>query len=92
MFFERFAQVRERDRLIHRAILLEAGIIAYNLLEGFLAIGAGVIAGSVALDGFGFDSAIEGAPRSRYWSTFGAIVTKRALPGSGASLYTSASL
>ena len=45
--------------LVRRAILLEAAIIAYNLLEGVIAVGAGVIAGSVALIGFGFDSAIE---------------------------------
>jgi divalent metal cation (Fe/Co/Zn/Cd) transporter len=40
-------------------MLLEAGVITYNLLEGVLAIVAGVMAGSVALVGFGLDSAIE---------------------------------
>ena len=40
-------------------MLLEAGVIAYNLLEGVLAIVAGILAGSVALVGFGLDSAIE---------------------------------
>ena len=40
-------------------MLLEAGIITYNLLEGFIAVVAGIIAGSVALVGFGLDSAIE---------------------------------
>ena len=33
--------------------------IAYNAIEGVVAVAAGLIAGSVALVGFGFDSAIE---------------------------------
>lgn len=33
--------------------------IAYNTLEAVIAIGAGLLAGSVALVGFGFDSVIE---------------------------------
>jgi divalent metal cation (Fe/Co/Zn/Cd) transporter len=45
--------------LVRRAIFLEAGIIAYNLAEGVISVAAGLIAGSVALVGFGFDSAIE---------------------------------
>jgi divalent metal cation (Fe/Co/Zn/Cd) transporter len=49
----------ERPRLVRRAIWLEAAVIAYNLLEGVAAIIAGLIAGSVALVGFGLDSAIE---------------------------------
>jgi divalent metal cation (Fe/Co/Zn/Cd) transporter len=48
-----------RPRLVRRAILLEVGVILYNLLEGAVSIVAGVIAGSVALVGFGLDSAIE---------------------------------
>jgi divalent metal cation (Fe/Co/Zn/Cd) transporter len=40
-------------------MLLETSIIIYNLAEGIIAIGAGVIAGSVVLVGFGLDSAIE---------------------------------
>ncbi|MPZ48800.1 MAG: hypothetical protein GEU75_05710 [Dehalococcoidia bacterium] len=45
--------------LVRRAILLEAAIIAYNLLEGVLSVVAGLLAGSVALVGFGLASAIE---------------------------------
>jgi divalent metal cation (Fe/Co/Zn/Cd) transporter len=48
-----------RQRLVRRAMLLESGIITYNLLEGAIAVIAGLIAGSVALVGFGLDSAIE---------------------------------
>ena len=48
-----------RPRLVRRAILLEIAVILYNVLEGAVAIVAGVFAGSVALIGFGLDSAIE---------------------------------
>lgn len=48
-----------RPRLVRRAILLEIAVILYNLLEGTIAITAGLLAGSVALVGFGLDSAIE---------------------------------
>ena len=44
---------------IRRGKFLEYLTIAYNSLEGVIAVGAGLIAGSVALVGFGFDSAIE---------------------------------
>lgn len=49
----------ERERLLRRALRLETLSIGYNVLEAILAIGAGWIAGSIALVGFGFDSAIE---------------------------------
>lgn len=49
----------DRPALIRRGKLLEYTTVGYNSLEGLIAIGAGVIAGSVALVGFGFDSAIE---------------------------------
>ena len=42
-----------------RAVRLEQATIAYNILEGIVAITAGLAAGSVALVGFGFDSGIE---------------------------------
>ena len=49
----------ERAALIRRGQLLEYATVGYNSLEGFIAIGAGLLAGSVALVGFGFDSVIE---------------------------------
>jgi divalent metal cation (Fe/Co/Zn/Cd) transporter len=49
----------DRSHFIRRGKLLEYATIGYNSLEGIIAIGAGVIAGSVALVGFGFDSVIE---------------------------------
>ena len=48
-----------RAPLVRRAMLLEAGVIGYNLLEGIISVIAGVLAGSVALIGFGLDSGIE---------------------------------
>jgi divalent metal cation (Fe/Co/Zn/Cd) transporter len=39
--------------------MLEYVTIGYNVLEGVIAIGAGLIASSVALIGFGIDSGIE---------------------------------
>jgi divalent metal cation (Fe/Co/Zn/Cd) transporter len=46
--------------LARRARLLSWASLAYMTLEGAVAILAGVMAGSVALIGFGLDSAIEG--------------------------------
>ena len=52
-------EVMDRPALIRRGKALEYATVGYNCLEGVIAIGAGWIAGSVALIGFGFDSAIE---------------------------------
>ena len=49
----------ERTRLQRRARLLAATSVTYNVVEAIIAIGAGVVAGSVALVGFGLDSVIE---------------------------------
>lgn len=48
-----------RKRSVRRGRLLEYVTIGWNLLEGFISIGAGLVAGSIALVGFGFDSLIE---------------------------------
>lgn len=53
------AEVIDRPALIRRGKLLEYATIGYNSLEGIIAIAAGLLAGSVALVGFGFDSVIE---------------------------------
>ena len=49
----------DRSALIKRGRYLEYFTIGYNSLEGLIAVGAGLIAGSIALVGFGFDSLIE---------------------------------
>ena len=48
-----------RPALIKRGRKLEYFTIGYNCLEGLVAVGAGLLAGSVALLGFGVDSFIE---------------------------------
>jgi divalent metal cation (Fe/Co/Zn/Cd) transporter len=48
-----------RSQHVSRGIALEYLTIGWNVLECLIAVAAGLIAGSVALVGFGFDSAIE---------------------------------
>ncbi len=48
-----------RIHLVRRGRYLEYFTIGYNSLEGLVAVTAGLIAGSIALVGFGFDSLIE---------------------------------
>ncbi len=50
----------ERARLILKARLLAWSSLAWMTIEGAVAIIAGLMAGSIALIGFGLDSAIEG--------------------------------
>lgn len=47
------------QHLGRRAQLLAAASVAYNVVEAVIAISAGLIAGSVALVGFGLDSVVE---------------------------------
>lgn len=49
----------DRRRLGKQAQLLAAASVAYNTVEAIIAIGAGLVAGSVALVGFGLDSVVE---------------------------------
>ena len=49
----------DRASLVRRGRYLEYFTIGYNSLEGLIAVVAGMIAGSIALVGFGFDSLIE---------------------------------
>lgn len=53
-----------RGTAARRAVRLEWTTIGYNISEGVIAVTAGLIAGSVALLGFGFDSWIEVAAAS----------------------------
>jgi divalent metal cation (Fe/Co/Zn/Cd) transporter len=50
----------DRDRLIRRAKALSWLSLAWMTVEGSVAVTAALVAGSVALLGFGIDSAIEG--------------------------------
>ncbi|MCW2606352.1 MAG: ferrous iron efflux protein [Frankiales bacterium] len=49
----------DRARLGRRAQRLAGASVAYNTLEAVVAVGAGLVAGSVALVGFGLDSVVE---------------------------------
>lgn len=51
----------DRDEQVKRGRWLEYFTIVWNLVEGVVSVGAGLLAGSVALVGFGFDSFIESA-------------------------------
>ncbi len=48
-----------REISVRQGRRLEYITIAWNLLEGFASIGAGIVAGSISLVGFGLDSLIE---------------------------------
>jgi divalent metal cation (Fe/Co/Zn/Cd) transporter len=49
----------ERTRLGRRAKLLAGASVTYNVVEAVIAVTAGIVAGSVALIGFGLDSVVE---------------------------------
>ncbi|OBI79743.1 cation diffusion facilitator family transporter [Mycobacterium sp. E740] len=49
----------ETERLTRRGLRLAQFTVAYNVIEGCVAVTAGLLAGLVSVVGFGFDSAIE---------------------------------
>lgn len=49
----------DRAVLLTQALHLEYGTVGWNLIEGVIAIGAALSAGSIALLGFGVDSFVE---------------------------------
>jgi len=51
--------VEQKALLGRRAQLLAAASVSYNAIEAIIAIAAGIVAGSVALVGFGLDSVVE---------------------------------
>lgn len=53
------ATLVQRPAIARRGRNLEIFTIAWNSLEGLIAIGAGLVAGSISLVGFGIDSVIE---------------------------------
>jgi divalent metal cation (Fe/Co/Zn/Cd) transporter len=58
-FDERLPQIPERTVLIQKAFRLEWLTIAWMAIEALVAIASGVLAGSLTLTAFGFDSVIE---------------------------------
>jgi len=53
------ADSASRSALVQRGLALNYLTIGYNVLEAVVALGAGIVSGSVALVGFGLDSVIE---------------------------------
>jgi hypothetical protein len=51
----------ETERLTRRGLRLAQFTVAYNVVEGVVAVTAGLLAGLVSLVGFGIDSGIESA-------------------------------
>lgn len=49
----------QRRSHVQRGTQLEYFTVGYNSVEGVVAVGSGIVAGSIALVGFGVDSAIE---------------------------------
>ncbi len=52
-------QPESRKSLLEKGWRLQIFTVAWNVLEGIIAVAAGIVAGSVALTGFGVDSFIE---------------------------------
>ena len=48
-----------RPVLLRRGLRLEYFTVGWNILEGIIAVAAGIVAGSIALIGFGVDSFVE---------------------------------
>jgi len=73
---------RSRAALVQRGLVLNWATIGYNVVEAIVAIGAGLVSGSVALLGFGLDSVIEvtasGAAQWRLRADFDAPRRERA--------------
>ncbi len=81
-----------RVAALRRGITLEGVTVGYNALEGFVAIAAGITAGSVALTGFGIDSVVEVTSGALLWwrlraelglAPLGPTVERRAARGAG---------
>ncbi|GAC1436199.1 MAG: hypothetical protein NVS1B11_20120 [Terriglobales bacterium] len=53
------AEIHVRSDRLQRGMLLEYLTIAWNTVEGIVTVASGIVAGSVALVGFGVDSFIE---------------------------------
>src|SRR2546421_11721851 len=83
--------------LLGRGLALEGVTVGYNALEGIVAIAAGLVAGSVALTGFGIDSVIEVTSGVVLWwrlraelgaARVGPAVEARAVRGSRRRLFS----
>jgi divalent metal cation (Fe/Co/Zn/Cd) transporter len=73
--------VTDRNDLVRRGLWLNYTTIAYNVVEAVVSLAAGLVAGSVALVGFGIDSLIEvtasGAAQWRLRTDLDAVMRER---------------
>ncbi|MGH2627472.1 MAG: cation diffusion facilitator family transporter, partial [Anaerolineales bacterium] len=69
-----------RPITVRRGQRLIAATLAYNSLEAVISVGAGILAGSVALVGFGIDSLIELAAGAAGWWRLRADLDPRSRP------------
>ena len=89
----RFRDARERESLVRRAKLLAWLGVGWHGIEAAVAVGAGVVAGSIALVGFGADSLVESFAGLALLWRFGAnrasseLAERRAQRIIGASFY-----
>src|SRR5580704_17923606 len=58
-FDQRLPQIHERTALIQQAFRLEWLTVCWMVVEAVVAIGSGVVAGSLMLTAFGLDSVVE---------------------------------
>jgi cation diffusion facilitator family transporter len=56
-----------RRSLLRRGVILSATVVVWNVIEGIIAVGSGIVANSVALISFGIDSFIEVASAVVVW-------------------------
>jgi hypothetical protein len=68
-----FVLTQERAAPIRQAFRLEWQTVAWMIVEGAVAIGAGIAAGSLTLTAFGLDSVIEVASASGPTLTFASL-------------------
>ena len=71
-----------RTHLLRRGIALAAATVSWNIVEGVVAVSAGILASSIALIGFGVDSFVETASGAvvgwRLWAELNGAPTRSA--------------
>lgn len=74
-------QTVHRSSLLRRGVRLTGAVVVWNVVEGIVAIGSGVVANSVALISFGVDSSIEVASAVVVWIRLQREITQETAEG-----------
>lgn len=69
-----------RSQLLRHGIRLEVATVGWNLVEGIVAVSAGLLASSVALVGFGLDSFVETTSGAIVWWRLRAELRSESVP------------